>query len=61
MEFVFSSYRSGHTRLLLHSEAISALKGEGVEKSILETHLGKTEGMQRRFWEALVPFQVPYQ
>jgi ABC-type uncharacterized transport system fused permease/ATPase subunit len=57
MEFVFSNYRSGHTRLLMHSEAICALKGEDAERQILTEQLAKTEGVQRRFWEALVPFQ----
>ena len=57
MEYVFSAYRGGHMRLSLNSEAISALKGEDVERGILEVQLEKTEGVQRRFWEALVPYQ----
>eukprot|EP00746_Dinoflagellata_sp_MGD_P150916 gnl/MRDRNA2_/MRDRNA2_82672_c0_seq3.p1 gnl/MRDRNA2_/MRDRNA2_82672_c0~~gnl/MRDRNA2_/MRDRNA2_82672_c0_seq3.p1 ORF type:complete len:1287 (+),score=215.03 gnl/MRDRNA2_/MRDRNA2_82672_c0_seq3:83-3943(+) len=56
MEFTFGDYRNSHSRLLMNSEAVAALKGTEVEKSILMKKLEKTEGVQRRFWDALLPF-----
>jgi len=58
MQFSFSVYRSGHNRLLQNAEAICALKGDAVEKDILNQKLEGTEGVQRRFWQAMFPFRT---